>query len=391
MSLKEKFNFSSFFYSGTEKRSTERAFLTVAVTIEFGDQIIRCAECRNISHSGMLIYLNEEIPLGAQGTVTLTKKCAKRRYSFSADFEVVRKEKHKIHGKGIGIKFRHLYEEDELALRHIVEYHLALMFRSKLDISEEKLSGIEFKIAQTKDELEQAFKIVHDTYVMEKFIEPQAHGMRLTLYHSLPFTTTFIGKNKDEVVVACTLFLESVLGLPMDKIFHKELKILRNNRRLIAELGSFAVKPGWKSSSVNLAIHLHKLITQYTIKYFNLDDIVITINPKHKTYYQHVWLFEPIGREKVYKAINGNPAIAMYYNLRTAEQRMKESYENSPENCNIYDFIFKKKSSCLQWPDNHAPIIVWNKDLLHYFFEEKTSIFADSNKDDVMEVLKLYS
>jgi len=373
-----------------EKRSADRAFLTVAVTIEYENRIIRGAECRNISTGGMLVYTDADIPEGAHGTVTLTKKCNNRRYSFSADFEVVRKEIHKVFGPGIALKFLHLYEEDQRNVEFIVEFHLALSFREKLNINEDDIKDVRFKIAQSKDELEQAFSIVHDMYVQEGYMDPQPHGMRISLHHSLPFTTTFIGMVDTDVIIASTLFLDSVIGLPMDILYKKELYTLRNSHRLIAEIGAFAVKPGYKNSSTNLAIHLQKMIVHYTLKYFNLDDLVITIHPKHRMFYKYVFIMEQIGPEKYYSSVNDNPAIAMHSNIRSLEKKLHDSYGTLPPEKNIHDFIFKKESKCFEWPPLHAPLIVLNRELVKYFFEEKTDTFMNTNRDRLNTILDFY-
>ena len=373
-----------------ERRISDRAFLTVAVTVEIGDRIIRGVECRNISTTGMFVFMDNDVPEGAQGTVTLTKKCGSRRYSFSADFEVIRKTVHKKYGSGVGVKFIRIFDEDQKSLAYIVEYHLALMFREKLEITEENLDGITFRIAQTKEELEQAFSIVHDMYVKELYMDKQPHGMRISLYYSLPFTTTFVGVKDDKVIVACTLFLDSTYGLPMDDLYVKELELLRKNHRLIAEIGAFAVRPGYKNISANIVMHLQKMIFHYTLKYFNLDDLTITINPKHRMYYQYVMLFDQIGDEKMYQKVNGNPAIAMHLNLRTAERAFRESYGNLPFERNIHHFFYQSKSNCIEWPKHHTPVIVWNQELLKYFFEEKTDIFKNTDQAKLEEILKFY-
>ncbi|KMQ52714.1 Dinucleotide-utilizing enzyme involved in molybdopterin and thiamine biosynthesis family 2 [Chitinispirillum alkaliphilum] len=374
-----------------EKRHHDRAFLTIAVTVEIGEQIIQCAECSNLSQNGMLIYTDQDISVGTRGTVTLTKKCSKRNYTFSAAFEVVRKEKNKTYKYGLGIKFRQLHEEDEKSLRYILDYSLTRAFRKKFFTINKNAKELHFKIADTKEELEQAFNIVHDTYVKEGYIDPQPYGMRLSIYHSLPFTTTFVGKSDDEVIITCTLFLESELGLPIDKMFSEEINKLRKNQRLIAEIGAFAVRPGQKNQNVNNVIHLHKMIIEYATKFFNIDDLVITINPKHQGYYKYVWLFDRIGQEKRYAALKNQPVIALRYNLRTKEKQVKESYSDAPPERNLHHFVYEKKCKSFEWPTTQAaPSVVWDRSLLTYFFEEKTSIFHDTSKEVLAKILKFY-
>ena len=46
------------------------------------------------------------------------------------------------------------------------------------------------KIAESREELEACFKLLHDAYVSSGFMTPDPSGMRVTIYHALPTTTT---------------------------------------------------------------------------------------------------------------------------------------------------------------------------------------------------------
>ena len=49
---------------------------------------------------------------------------------------------------------------------------------------------LELKIAQTPQELQECFRLLHDAYVGSGFMKPDPSGMRVTMYHALPTTTT---------------------------------------------------------------------------------------------------------------------------------------------------------------------------------------------------------
>ncbi len=371
-------------------RDSDRAFFTVAVTVEIGDHIIQCAQCQNISLTGMLINVKEIIEDGTTGTVTLTKRCALRRYSFSADFEAIRVEKIKGGTYNIGIKFVHMYEEDQKVLAHIVNYHISLLMRKKIEIDETKLNGVIFKIAQTKEELEQAYKIVHDSYVSKGYCDSQPHGMKLSIYNSFPFTTTLVGKLKDEVIITCTIFLDSFINLPMDQSFGEHLFEFRNNQRLILEVGSFAIKAGTKIHNNNINIHLHKMVMNYCEDYLGADDLLLTVNPRHRMYYQHIWCADPIGPVKALPQVKGNPAVLMHINLRACKARMQGEYSGLPLKNSFYNFLYTVDSKSIVLPEKREPLMVLNKELLHYFFEERTTIFSDTNKETVKKILRYY-
>jgi hypothetical protein len=50
------------------------------------------------------------------------------------------------------------------------------------------------KIADTQEELEACFTLLHDAYVGSGFMTPELSGMRVTIYHALPTTTTLCAK-----------------------------------------------------------------------------------------------------------------------------------------------------------------------------------------------------
>jgi len=373
-----------------EKRQSPRAFLTVAVTLEVGDTIIQAAECANISETGMLIYTKHEFAMETQGVVTLTKRCGERRYSFSAGFLVVRSEMTKRHGHAIGVQFTRLFEEDEKNLHIIVDYHLGLMVKERIVINPDNLDGLVFKVAETDDELEQAFRVVHDSYVAEKYMQPDPCGIRLSLYHAMPYTTTFIGVRNGEVLVATSLFMDSPLGLPMDSLYKRELDELRSKYRLIAEIGAFAVRPGQKNRDTNVALHLQKLVFKYTLERLRIDDIVVTINPKHRLFYKHILHMDQFGEEKTYERVNNNPAIALRLNIRTTREVFNKEYFGLPDNKNLYNFFFNIDSEAIICPHDEKPIVVWDKGRLKRFFTEKTSIFDAAPKEKLDMVLGNY-
>ena len=78
------------------------------------------------------------------------------------------------------------------------------------------------KLAETQEELEACFKLLHDAYVSAGFMTPDESGMRVTIYHALPTTTTLLAKYDDRVVGTLSLIRESPLGFPLQKIFDIE-------------------------------------------------------------------------------------------------------------------------------------------------------------------------
>jgi len=115
------------------------------------------------------------------------------------------------------------------------------VYRSFVDCNPAPSQRLVLKIAETKEELEACFSLLHDAYVDSGFMKPDASGMRLTIYHALPTTTTLCAKYDGKVVGTISLIRESELGVPMQQIF--DLTAVREKEGNIAEASALAVHP----------------------------------------------------------------------------------------------------------------------------------------------------
>lgn len=256
----------------------------------------------------------------------------------------------------------------------------AEFFRKRINFDENRVSGLVFKIADTRDELEQAYKLVHDVYAEKGYIEPQPHGLHLKLSNALPTTTTFVGKLGDRVVTTLTLFLDSPLGLPLDELYKTEADALRSQKNRLSEVGSLASVPEFRDNSPQLMLYITRVAIHYALRYLKSDYSLITVHPKHQSFYEHILLFEPIGEVMQYKAVNENPAVLLKLDLKAASQNYHRVYHEKPIDKNLHDFIFVRPIACIQLPEVTHPANVWTEKLLDWFFWEKTSLFKTSGR-----------
>ncbi|MBD3242391.1 MAG: hypothetical protein GF331_17505 [Chitinivibrionales bacterium] len=267
---------------------------------------------------------------------------------------------------------------------------LRTIFRKKLRIDEPSLNGLTVKIAETPDELEQAFRVVHDSYVDSGYMAPSASGMRLCLQQAMPRATTVIGVQDGEVKTTLTIFPDSFCGLPMDSLFGDELASLRAAGRLIAEVGAFASKPGFKQNNPNIILHLMKLMVLYAMENLHVEDVVITINPKHRLFYEAIWGFSQMGDEKAYDKVGGNPAILLRLNLVDLRGRLEKLYDGAESDRSLLHFIYSAQSRAIDGPKTSKPVRALNRTLLKHFFERQTDLFAQVEPSVVRRIESLY-
>jgi hypothetical protein len=246
------------------------------------------------------------------------------------------------------------------------------IIRRGLVIKPSWVEGVVFKVADTKEELEAAYRLVHDVYVEEGYEDHRQPGVRVNLRYAMPTTATIVGKVDDQVVITLTIMLDSPLGLPMDMIFSRELFGLRRDGRRLAEIGALASHPDFRRRQQAVALFADKAITKYAIDSLRADDLVIAVNPKHEWVYKHLLLFETISSDvKEYKYVNGAPAVAMRLDLRTCHERWGRAYRGRPEDRNFLSFFERPDPEHIDIPPDHRPQTIWDEELFSYFFEQE--------------------
>lgn len=201
------------------------------------------------------------------------------------------------------------------------------------------IGEVEYKIASTREELEQAAGLVYQEYLRRGFIQPKYYKspMRLTLHQALPHTATFIAVTRpdNKVIATVTLIPDTPLGLPMDTRHQKELAPLRRAGRQLCEVGLFATDTSlmgrplfstFNFKKFEFIISLFNLLFQYALYHAKFDDLCIVVSPK--AFLFNFLFFEPLGKKVSYygfdrTSIKKKPAIAKRLDLRTIHERVK--------------------------------------------------------------------
>ena len=179
---------------------------------------------------------------------------------------------------------------------------------------------VEFEIARSKHDLEEAFEIVHDTYVRIGLMDPLPCGLRASIFNALPDTATFLAKLRDRAISTLTLVPDSPIGLPMDQIYKPEVDLLRADGRRLGEVSMLCDRRAidqetFRDRILSVFVGLAKLMVQYAIHKASVSDLVITVHPHHEAFYARYLLFERIADERMYPSVKENPAVALRADL----------------------------------------------------------------------------
>ncbi len=220
--------------------------------------------------------------------------------------------------------------------------------RRSISLPGELPQGLVFKIAQTTQELEAAFKLVYESYHPLGYCSENEHKMRATFYHALPTTTTLIAVDQERIVGTLTVVRDNRLGLPLDKIF--DVKSLRGNAHRLAEITSLVIHRDYRrEKGGQILFPLLRLMYEYSTSYFGVNHLLVTIHPKDVHFYKSLLLFKVVPKTDV-KDYLGAPAVVLHLDLKQALLEYEKIYANRNQATNLFDFFVMRKISNVKLP-----------------------------------------
>ena len=236
-----------------------------------------------------------------------------------------------------------------------------------------------FKIAETREELEACFRLLHDVYVSQGFMEPDPSGMRVTVYHALPTTTTLCAMFDGKVVGTLSLIRESAIGFPLQRIF--DLTSVRAKRGNIAEVSALAIHPAFQGLGGMVLLPLMKFLYEYCTSVFDTRHLVIAVNPRHVESYESLLFFRRLSGNVVpsYDFVNGAPAIGATLDLKHAPEILRKCYGERPLRRNLHHYFVAMRLPNIEMPNRRFYTTndpVMTPELIDHFFNRKTDVFA---------------
>ncbi|WP_083844163.1 GNAT family N-acetyltransferase [Vreelandella stevensii] len=256
-------------------------------------------------------------------------------------------------------------------------YRRELVHRLKVD--QKELSGVRFRLASSLDEKEQAFRLVHTSYVERGIATPTRSGLTFSPFHILPGTTTFIAEKEGRIIGTISLVEDSPIGLPMEGVHPVEVAGLRYNGRRLAEVGTLAVASDVRGRGIPLI--LYNTLFRWARRYRMIEDLVIAVHPRVRTFYCNGLLFERLGPTRKYNALNGALSTPLHIDLTNGPARYRDVYDRggmeitiAGRRTNLYRFFVEDFIEQVELPQNSyfpftlsSPPIWSEDDVIAYF------------------------
>ena len=199
-----------------------------------------------------------------------------------------------------------------------------------------KATGYLFKVADTREEVESALRVVYTCYRQFGLVDASPTGSRVTFHHVLPDTRVLVAKKDGGIHSTLTMVVDSAFGLPMEHEFADSLRLLRERGAYLAEITSLATLADYRQ--LNLFMYLYKLLLLIG-RSNGLTDFVLVINPKHVRFYRDILLFEQIGPERPYGAVRHAPGVPFRMNIERTLSEGRRIYAGGAVEQDLYDFF----------------------------------------------------
>lgn len=263
------------------------------------------------------------------------------------------------------------------------------LIRKKYDFSMKPPEGIIFKIAETKNEIEQAFRVVQQSYKDINIVNQEAGEFRITKHHALPTTSIIIAKLDDKVIAAVSIITKLKFSLPIEDLF-SIAELCKMGRT--CEISSLAILKEHRSMAGKITLPLMIFTFHYSYHYLGNTVMVFCVHPRAAVFYKALFELEQISKDiKVYKSINNAPAVGLYCRMKDYGQKhgpfksKHHQFLSSLVNKN-YDWM-KLTEGRYKFPLGR----ILKHDLFNYFFVEKSSIFNDLEHDEKQFLKEVYN
>ena len=230
----------------------------------------------------------------------------------------------------------------------LAKRHLAYLRRGRyLVFNQTWQDRLVIQWAETLEDRKAAFRLVHDEYLRLGYLSaPTPSGMIYRLHHVLPTSATIVLKDGSEVVGTLTHVMDTELyRLPMDKLYGRELDILRKQGRRLAELSGLATRRDYCLQS--LFMLLCRAAYGYALQK-RVTDFCIMVNPRHASFYRTFFLFEDLGPVRLYPLVNA-PAVPLRCDLVTFPDRFRKACGRLALDKSLHDFLTESWERATDW------------------------------------------
>jgi hypothetical protein len=209
----------------------------------------------------------------------------------------------------------------------------------------EASSGLKFEVARNLEDILESWQLLYQSYLRAGFIKSNPYGLHTSHNAIGAHTTVIVGRRHGEVASTISAIVDTPLQLPLDSVYPDELAQLRSQGKKLVEIGLFGDDRLDVDRSFYALFELMRYATYYA--YFaGATDIICGIPPRRARLYSKAFAFKPIGSQKSYSSVEGNPVVLLISNVDEGKQnhrfhRAIDYFVKNPLDPNTFDHRFQ--------------------------------------------------
>lgn len=212
------------------------------------------------------------------------------------------------------------------------------------------LTEFKIKVANTLEERLAAYQLGYKVYLNKGFIVENSDEWLIQKYDSFNDTVVLIVQDQyQKIAGSVTIVFDGANTLPSEKIYHDELKNLRNSGGKLTELSRLVISSEYRNAK-EILILLFNYAAIYIRNVKNYNGLTIQVNPRHKAYYKSLLNFDEVGGEKPCPQVQNAPAVLLYISESKYQyelNRHRNQKEEIKKDHTLYKYFLKAEQENL--------------------------------------------
>lgn len=183
-------------------------------------------------------------------------------------------------------------------------------------------SGLNFLVADTLQNVEEAWGLVYQAYRRDNLIDANPHEIHTTPQAVGPQTAVILACLGPVLVGTLSVYADLDGGLPLDGVYRNEIDALRQSGRRLVEVGLFADRREHIHRAADGLFELMRF-AYYFGSHLKADDGIIGVHPRHAPFYMRLLGFEKIGPVRSYPTVKDRAVVLL-------RRRIREGFVEDP-------------------------------------------------------------
>ena len=180
-------------------------------------------------------------------------------------------------------------------------------------------------------EMEEVYRLTHDSYVSKAYTEIQDNGLLLHYpeFDVIPETKVLAALQDGKMIGTISLTIDGPFGFTLDRDFRDDIAKLRDEGRRVAVIWRLVVREDCRSSRTVL-LGLISAVTRLAISH-GVNTYLFEVNPKHERVYMRLLNMSVVARNEGAQGLQHAPAVLL-----------RGDDENLPEEWRLGEYTPKK-------------------------------------------------